>query len=143
MLMQGMLNRQQIDPRFFKCRLCRLGYNTSRRVGHWLTMTNTGRTFTLPNCELRRCRHAAYDDTTRRAFADQFGAAFARHYDAVACNFPTWQCALFMYVNVSILMRFTHRCARCSGCASVSTSRPLGGCVPNAYSTLASAVPHC
>lgn len=108
-MMQGLVNRQQIDARFFKCRLCRLGLNTSRQVANWLTMSNTGRAFTLPNCELKRCRLAIHDDATRRSFASLFGASFEKHYDVVACNFPSWQCALFMHVNVSIVMRFTHR----------------------------------
>ena len=37
------------------------------------------------------------------------GAAFEASVDVVACNFPTWQCSLFMYVNVAVVMRFTHR----------------------------------
>ena len=27
----------------------------------------------------------------------------------MACNFPTWQCALFADVRVAVVMRFTHR----------------------------------
>ena len=57
----------------------------------------------------RRCRDALSSDGLRREFARRFGAAFEKHVDVVACNFPTWQCALFMYVNVAVVMRFTHR----------------------------------
>ena len=46
---------------------------------------------------------------TFEAHARSFGAAFEQSVDAVACNFPTWQCALFMYVDVAVIMRFTHR----------------------------------
>ena len=63
----------------------------------------------LGNCERRRCRDALVSDGLRREFAAKFGAAFEASVDAVACNFPTWQCALFMYVNVTVIMRFTHR----------------------------------
>jgi hypothetical protein len=49
-MMQGMLNRQQLDERFFHCRLCQLGGNTSRKVAQWLTQSSSGRMFTLPNC---------------------------------------------------------------------------------------------
>jgi hypothetical protein len=55
------------------------------------------------------CRLAAYDAQTRREFAARFGRLIEDKYDAVACNFPTWQCALFEHVNVAIIMRFTHR----------------------------------
>ena len=63
----------------------------------------------LPKCERRRCRDALYSHGLRVEFARRFGAAFEAHIDLVACNFPTWQCALFMHVNVAIIMRFTHR----------------------------------
>ena len=110
--MQGMLNRNQIDKRFFKCRLCRLGYNVSRNLAGWLIHAKgnrSARIFTLPNCEAKRCRSGMYDDAIRRDFARMFGAHLEAKYDAVACNFPTWQCALFTYVRVAILLRFTHR----------------------------------
>ena len=64
-LMQGMLNRQQIDGRFFKCRLCRLGLNVSRQVAQWLTLSNSGRLFTLPACEEKRCRTATNDPSRK------------------------------------------------------------------------------
>lgn len=63
----------------------------------------------LPKCERKRCRVALYSDGLRREFAERFGAAFEQHVDVVACNFPTWQCSLFMYVRVAVVMRFTHR----------------------------------
>ena len=107
--MQGMLVRNNIDKRFFGCRLCSLGVNNSRMIANWLLHSNTGRAFTLPKCETLRCREAVHNDETRRDFARLFGPLIESKYDAVACNFPTWQCALFMYVNVTVIMRFTHR----------------------------------
>lgn len=107
--MQGMLVRHAIDRRFFGCRLCNIGLNTSRTMASWLLHSSTGRAFTLPGCEKARCREAIHNDETRREFARLFGPTIEKHYDAVACNFPTWQCSLFMYVNVAVLMRFTHR----------------------------------
>lgn len=106
-----MINRNQIDQRFFKCRLCRLGHNRSRELASWLIESKKpgARMFTLPDCEQKRCRAALFDDALRREFAARFGRDIEANYDAVACNFPTWQCALFMHVNVAILMRFTHR----------------------------------
>ena len=61
------------------------------------------------NCERRRCRDALVSPGLRLEFARRFGPAFERHVDIVACNFPAWQCALFMHVNVTVVMRFTHR----------------------------------
>lgn len=109
--MQGMINRNQIDTRFFECRLCGLGYNTSRELNSWLVELKKpgARMFTLPDCEQKRCRAGLFDDALRREFAARFGRALEAQYDAVACNFPSWQCTLFMYVNVAIIMRFTHR----------------------------------
>ncbi len=107
--MQGMLVRHAIDKRFFACRLCNMGLNTSRDLAGWLTQSKTGRAFTLPNCERMRCREAIHNDETRREFARLYGAHIEAKFDVVACNFPTWQCSLFMYVNVVVLMRFTHR----------------------------------
>lgn len=108
--LQGMLVRSAIDKRFFKCRLCNLGMNTSREIVSWLLQKpNQGRTFTLPECERKRCRESIHNDETRRDFARLFGQIIEAKYDVVACNFPTWQCSLFMYVNVAIIMRYTHR----------------------------------
>lgn len=108
--LQGMLVRNAIDKRFFKCRLCNLGMNTSREIVSWLLQKpNQGRTFTLPECERKRCRESIHNDETRRDFARRFGRIIEAKYDVIACNFPTWQCSLFMYVNVAIIMRYTHR----------------------------------
>ena len=58
-------------------------------------------------CDKRRCRQAVHDEGIRREFAARFGALFAAHVDVVACNFPSWQCLLFDYVNVSVVIRFS------------------------------------
>jgi citrate lyase synthetase len=60
MFMQGMLNRNQLDKRFFKCRLCSMGQNYSKRIAAWLVNRNeTGRVFTLPDCERKRARQCS------------------------------------------------------------------------------------
>ncbi len=108
--MQAMINQRHIDPRFMRCHFCRLSRPTLTAMSRWLLSDNgTYRAITLPKCEHKRCRIAAFDDRVRRDFARRFGNALESNYDAVACNFPTWQCALFLYVNVTIIMRFTHR----------------------------------
>ena len=61
------------------------------------------------DCERRRCRDGLYVDSLVDEFAARFGSELAKAVDAVACNFPTWQCALFARVNVTVIMRFTHR----------------------------------
>jgi hypothetical protein len=108
---QGMLVRSAIDRRFFQCRSCLIGAEEARKMARWLTYNKSaGRAFTIPACEKYRCREAVHNDQLRREFAQQFGALLQRSFDVVACNFPTWQCLLFMYVNVTVVMRFTHRC---------------------------------
>jgi hypothetical protein len=96
-----------------KCRTRLLDKRTSRRLHNWLRGTHTtaqgGDCTLLPQCERKRCRDSLISDGLRIEFARQFGAAFERSVDVVACNFPSWQCALFMYVNVAVVMRFTHR----------------------------------
>ena len=90
-----------------------LGKRSTRDLFYWLrgnTKASPGGECTLlASCERKRCRDALASDGLRREFARQFGAAFERSVDVVACNFPTWQCALFMHVNVTVIMRFTHR----------------------------------
>ena len=140
-MMQGMLVRHAIDKRFFKCRLCLMGVNTSRVLAAWLLGSkSSGRSFTLPGCEKHRCREAVHNEHTRREFARVWGPLFERTYDAVACNFPSWQCSLFMYVNVAVIMRFTHRCARRQPCSSACASYAIvhvcnGACAPRADTT--------
>ena len=63
----------------------------------------------LEKCERKRCRDALASEGLRREFARRFGSALAKRVDLVVCNFPTWQCSLFMYVHVAVVMRFTHR----------------------------------
>ena len=77
------------------------GYDRSQAGAYGCTL--------LPGCDRRRCRAALVSEGLRREFARRFGAALEAHVDVVACNFPTWQCSLFMYVNVAVVMRFTHR----------------------------------
>ena len=48
-----------------------------------------------------------HDEGIRADFARRFGRLFAERVDAVACNFPTWQCLLFAEFNVTVLMRFS------------------------------------
>jgi hypothetical protein len=108
--LQGMLMRSQIDPRFMKAHRGKmLGWNMTKSINQYLTESNSGRSFTLPKCEQKGCRRSAYDDTLRREFASKFGATIEANVDVVACNFPTWQCSLFMYVRVAVAMRYTHR----------------------------------
>ena len=89
--MQGMLNRNQIDQRFFGCRLCLLGHNNSREIAAWLQDRPTTGRAPLPGAKSAVDRPS--DHAVRHEFARRFGALFERSYDAVACNFPTWQCA--------------------------------------------------
>jgi hypothetical protein len=104
--MQGMLMRNQIDSRFMREHRGKMLGNATKRIAQYLTETNAGRSFTLPNCEKRGCRRAAYDDTLRREFAKKFGAVFEANVDVVACNFPTWQCAARGFGPYPPLARF-------------------------------------
>ena len=96
-----------------RCRGRLLGVETSLALHSFLRGSAgggmRGGCLLLNNCERKRCRSALESDGLRREFARRFGAAFERSVDVVACNFPTWQCALFMYVNVAVVLRFTHR----------------------------------
>jgi hypothetical protein len=96
-----------------RCRGRLLGRAPSKALFNWLRGNVKpgmgGECMLLQNCERKRCRDALSSDGLRREFAHQFGKFFEAHVDVVACNFPTWQCALFMYVNVAVVLRFTHR----------------------------------
>lgn len=55
-----------------------------------------------PACETRGpCMQALFDASVRREFALRFGGPLSQLIDVVACNFPTWQCALFEQVSAT------------------------------------------
>lgn len=62
-LLQGCIQRNHIDRRFFRCRNCRMGTNVTRQLNQWLSKSKSGRTFCLIGCEKHRCLNAVHDDT--------------------------------------------------------------------------------
>ena len=61
-----------------------------------------GGSFSAPACETRGpCMQALFDASVRREFALRFGEPLSQLIDVVACNFPTWQCALFEQVSAT------------------------------------------
>lgn len=68
----------------------------------------------LEGCTLRSRMRACIDAVKpnsryRREFVELFGPTIEKHVDVVLCQFPGFQCALFMELKVGLALRFTHR----------------------------------
>ena len=130
--LQAMTMKKMLDKRVLLRKPPMLGdARNYRELNRFLTFDpKAGAGPMSPLCDKRRCRQAVHDEGIRSEFARLFAPLFAEKVDVVACNFPTWQCLLFLEFNVSVVLRFTHRWDHhLNGVVDwVQTDRVLLGC---------------